>query len=122
MGIPHQYAEVFLNKLRRRLREAFADVDVEQFDLTTLRHSFASRCRDGLEHTEAAALLGHTGRRTTGAYGKRYKRWNKGSSGDTGGWMPTPDQKMVETLKLEFQSAPEDLPGNNLEIASPGDS
>ena len=98
----HRAKEIFLNKLRRRLASLQAELDMEPFDLTTLRHNFGTRCRSALSHEEAAALLGHTGPRTTGAYGKRHKRWTKKGGGSGQGWMPTADPETVARLVQEF--------------------
>lgn len=98
----HRAKEIFLNKLRRRLASLQAELDMEPFDLTTLRHNFGTRCRSALSHEEAAALLGHTGPRTTGAYGKRHKRWAKKGGGSGQGWMPTADPETVARLVREF--------------------
>lgn len=106
-------------RIRRRSPTIFRRSRVDPFDLTTLRHNSATRCPDSLDHPEAAALLGHSGPKTTGGYGKRQKRWKKKKRSSGGsGWMPTPDPVTVEVVALLFY--PDEAP--DTAAASPAEN
>lgn len=74
---------------------------VDGMNLYSFRHDFATRARRSLELWEVAALMGHTAKASTYAYGKRHTRKKSGSS-SSGGWMPAPDQEFAEAIREKW--------------------
>lgn len=69
-------------------------------DLYAFRHSFASRVKKWLTPAEAAALLGHTSRKTLSGYGVHQARRRRSSSGRD--WLPQPEERLVAKIEAEW--------------------
>jgi len=80
----------------------------DALNLYSFRHDFATRARRMLQVWEVAALMGHTARASTYAYGKRNTRKSSSSSGgkvrasSDGGWMPTHDAEFAEAIREKW--------------------
>ncbi len=79
----------------------------DTLNLYSFRHDFATRARRLLQVWEVAALMGHTARASTYAYGKRNTRKKSGSAG---GWMPTQDAEFAEAIREKWGASPEEAP------------
>lgn len=69
-----------------------------KLNLYAMRHSFASRVKVTMSQAEAAALTGHTAKRTLQGYGERNLR--KLRSGDN--WTPLPDPERAMQLAASW--------------------
>jgi hypothetical protein len=81
----------------------------DTLNLYSFRHDFATRARRALQVWEVAALMGHTAKASTYAYGKRNTR-KKSGSGSGGGWMPQQDPEFAEAIREKWGAAPEQAP------------
>jgi integrase len=81
----------------------------DTLNLYSFRHDFATRARLRLQVWEVAALMGHTAKASTYAYGKRNTRKKSGSS-SAGGWMPLQDAEFAEDIREKWGAAPEEAP------------
>ncbi|PZO73162.1 MAG: hypothetical protein DI629_20160 [Mesorhizobium amorphae] len=75
----------------RRIASGYEDIP-QGITLYTMRHSFANRLRSRMDDHEAAALTGHTARKTWMGYGARQPR-------RSGGWVPAPDPVRAEAIR-----------------------
>jgi integrase len=80
----------------------------DTLNLYSFRHDFATRARRLLQVWEVAALMGHTARASTYAYGKRNTRKKSGSG--SGGWMPIHDCEFAEAIREKWGASPEGAP------------
>lgn len=72
-----------------------------KLNLYTMRHSFATRVKATMSKAEAAALTGHTSKRSLSGYGERNLR--KLRSGDN--WTPLPDPERALQIATAWGSA-----------------
>lgn len=82
---------------------------VDNLNLYSFRHDFATRARLRLQVWEVAALMGHTAKASTYTYGKRHTR-KKSGSGSGGGWMPLQDAEFAEAIREKWGASPEEAP------------
>lgn len=83
---------------------------VSPINLYAFRHDFATRARSRMGIHEVAAMMGHTGRPSTQAYGR--VRTRKSGSGASG-WMPKCDQKIASDIQHAWGMKGDDLlPGD----------
>ncbi|MFG6573584.1 hypothetical protein ACGYLO_18470 [Sulfitobacter sp. 1A13353] len=87
----------------------------DALNLYSFRHDFATRARRMLQVWEVAALMGHTAKASTYAYGKRGTRKTSSTDGvkkakgedgrarvAAGGWMPTHDAEFAEAIREKW--------------------
>ena len=74
----------------------------EKLKLYSFRHDFATRAKITMTVWEVAALLGHTSRDSTRAYGKLFTRKKKGGNS---GWMPLTDPEFAEKIRLKWETS-----------------
>ena len=100
-----------ITSMSRNLRAA-ADVTLphrtDKLNLYSFRHDFATRAKLRMPVWEVAALLGHTSRASTRAYGKLFTRQRKGSDS---GWMPLRDPEFAENIRLNWGGVSRQTPG-----------
>lgn len=92
-----------ITAMTRNLSQIAAEVLPKRSDsmnLYSFRHDFATRARIAMPVWEVAALMGHTAKASTYAYGKRNTRKKSGSGSD--GWMPSPDEEFAETIREKW--------------------
>lgn len=84
-------------------------------NLYSFRHSFVTRVKLSFDAPEAAALIGHTSRKSMSAYGERMVS-KSSSKRRLDGWTPSPDPDRAAALKgywmsVQAPAAPESGPG-----------
>lgn len=103
-GISGERMKGMMNNMRRnlvRISEKLGLPEASRMNLYVFRHDFATRVRRELSLHEVSALMGHTGRRSTRIYGNPAVI-GRGGGADTGGWVPRPDMKAAEDIRLAW--------------------
>lgn len=90
----------FRSSMARRIRttcDKIPQLRSREVSLYSFRHSFATRVRRFYSPPEAAAMTGHTGRRTFYAYGERYAQRSR-QHPQKHNWLPRPDPRFAKTI------------------------